>query len=197
METIVEILKYLAPVLGGLAAITGAIAKYFHDGRIRPRRDLKARYLGIKAFFEDGGINVHPFLMECAFAAAIGHARLSAEDIPLVLRQKNPSSFISAYLSIRHYLAPNSNESRFELRGLAARPRLRNLAKYLGLGSYIVLVAASMWLLYRSVEVAAAGAWSQFGGYLVLTFFFAALAAYCLIQASHLHWAVKLFDAQI
>lgn len=191
MDQLISGLKYIAAFL---AAIVATI-KLFTGLRLHSRH-LENRHRRIKAFFDEGGADRHPLLVESAFGAAMGHDKFDAQEVPLLLRQEKPTAFMATYLRVRNYLSPDSEGVRFELRGLAAKPVWRRTAIGLGLLLYGLFVWASVWLLYASTQMVIDEAWSKFFSIISLSAFFAAFAAYCLIQASHVHWAVKLFDTQ-
>lgn len=192
VDQLISILKYIAAALAALVAAIKLFA-----GLERHPRHLENRHRRIKEFFDEGGVDRHPLLIESGFGAAMGHDKFDAQEIPLFLRQKKPTAFMSSYLRVRNYLSPNSDGLLcFELHGLAAKPALRRIAIGLGFILYVLFVFISMWLLYLSTQVAVVEAWSRFITIILLSIFFAGFGAYCLIQASHLHWAVKLFDEQ-
>lgn len=193
MDQIVDLLKYVTAVL---AVIAPAFRVFQNRGR-DSARELEERDERIKAFYEAGGSELSPLRMESAFGAAMGHIRLNAQEIPLILRQRRPTSFMASYLRVRDYIAPGHDGCRFELRSIAARPRLRQTLCGAGFVLYALFGFASVWLLfYLAPKLALSRAWIQFGLTLVLSVIFAITGGYILYAASHLHWAKKLFDDQ-
>jgi hypothetical protein len=91
MPEIVEMLKFVS----GSIAVLAPVIKLFFGKRPDRGRELEERSARIKAFYEEGGLDLQPLRMESAFAAAMGHSRLDAREIPLLLRQKKPTSFIT------------------------------------------------------------------------------------------------------
>ena len=193
MDQIVDALKYVSAVL----AVVAPAFKVFRSRGRDSARELEERDGRIKAFFEAGGSELNPLRMESAFGAALGHTRLSAQEIPLILRQRKPTSFMASYLSVRDYLAPSPDGQRFELRSIAAHPRLRQALSVAGFILYVLFALASVWsLFYLAPKLAVSHAWTQFGLTIVLAAMFAFMGGYILFATSHLHWAKKLFESQ-
>lgn len=193
LDILIVILKYIS---GILIVIAPAIKLYLGKNRDH-HRQLEDRYRRIKLFLEEGGTDQHPLLVESAFGSAMGHTKFDASEISLILRQKEPTSFMSTYLRVREYISPNQERSRFELRTLAAKALLRNILIWIGIILYASFCGSSLWLLFfLSPKLALAQSWSNFIGTVSLAIFFGAAAAYCLYEASRLHWAFKLFDTQ-
>ncbi len=193
MDQLIEALKYLSAGL----AVLAPLFKLFPGRDIRRPKELEERYARIKSFFDDGGAERHALLVEAAFAAAVGHTKLNAVEIPLVLRQKQPTHFMDMYVRARGYLAPSEDGSQFELKSVAALAGLRGALVALGLGAYVLLVFAAVWLtFYFAPKMALAQSWGNFAGSLSIALLFSCAGAYCLIGASHLHWAAKLHSWQ-
>jgi hypothetical protein len=194
MDQFIDLLKHAGTAL----AVLTPVFKLFPGAGRDNVHHLEERHKCFKTFFDQGGAEQHPLLVESAFGAALGHTKLDAREIPLILRQPKPTAFINSYLRVRSYLAPNKDGSRFELQSLAARPFLRKIFITVGIVAYGLFFLTAIWmLLYLSPKLAMQQAWSQLTGSLVLSVFFAATAGYCLIEASRPYWAAKLFERQV
>lgn len=193
MDQLIEVLKYLSAAL----AILAPLFRLFPGRSIQRPKELEDRYQRIKNFFDEGGYERHPLLVEASFAAAVGHTKLNAVEIPLVLRQQRPTQFINSYVRVRDHLAPTEDGSKFELRAIAAKPRLRKSLVVLGLISYVTFMLAAVWLtFYAAPKLALVQSWSNLIAALFLALLFVAAGAYCLVGASRLHWAKKLEASQ-
>ncbi len=193
MAQIVDALKYVSAVVAVIAPAFKVLRSRGRD----PARELEERDRRIEAFFEAGGSELSPLRMESAFGAAVGHTRLNAQEIPLILKQRKPTSFMASYLGVRDYLAPTLDGRRFELRSIAARPRLRQTLSVAGFFLYGLFGFASVWLLfYLAPKLAASHSWMQFSLTIVLAPIFAFTGGYILLVASRPHWAKRLFDSQ-
>lgn len=69
MNNMINALKFISSAL----AVIGPLIKAFQPRSGEQRKQLKERYLGIKAFFEEGGINRPALLVEASFGSSIGH----------------------------------------------------------------------------------------------------------------------------
>lgn len=190
MDQLVEVLKYISAILVVLAPLL----KLFpgRTGQRQPR-EFEERYQRIQAFFEAGGVERHPFLVEAAFAAAVGHSKLNAIEIPLVLRQPRPTQFMNTYVRVRDYLAPTQDGLRFELRSIASLTRLRKILVGVGVLMYLVFMLAAVWLAFHAApKLILSQSWSSLVGAFSFAALFAAAAAWCLVGASRLHWAARL-----
>lgn len=193
-DQFIELLKNSGTVVAVLAPIFKLLAG---SGKYDTNQ-LDERYKRFKAFFENGGVAQHPILMESAFGAAIGHTKLDAKEIPLVLLQKKPTAFINTYLRVRSYLAPNELGTEFELKSIAANPLVRKAFVWGGVSLYVLFLGAASWmLLYLAPQLANKHNWSELFWSLVLAGMFAAFAIYCLVEASRPHWARELYTKQI
>jgi hypothetical protein len=193
MDQLVEVLKYVSALL----AVLAPLLKLFPGFTAKRPQELEEQYKRVKTFFDEGGAERHPLLVEMSFAAAVGHRKLNAVEIPLLLRQKKPSQFIDAYASVRDYLAPTKNGERFELRSIAAKDWLRKLLVAVGVALYAVFAVAVLWLLfYQAPKLALSQSWAALLAVISCALLFIAAAAYCLVAGSRLHWAKQLEASQ-
>lgn len=90
LTNLTEIVKLVGLVVGVIAA---AIKLFKESGSRRPHA-LEERHRRIKTFFEEGGVDQHPLLVETGFAAAVGHSKLNAVEIRSMLHQRKPLGFL-------------------------------------------------------------------------------------------------------
>jgi hypothetical protein len=193
MDHMTNALKFI----GSALAIIVPLFKAFRARSGEPRKELEERYLRIKAFFDEGGINRPAFLMEASFGAAIGHLQLSALEIPLILRQREPTQFLPQYLRVRGYVAPANDGARFELRSLAAHSGIRRAFIVLGISLYFFLAFTAIWLVFHlTPKAAAADSWGSVLGSLCLGAILGTSGVFFLRDASRLYWAAKLASTQ-
>jgi hypothetical protein len=193
MDQLVELLKYLSAVL----AVLAPAFKLLLGTRAEKTQQLEDRHRRMKTFFEEGGTERHALLIESSFAAAVGHAKLTAAEVPMILRQRTPTQFMATYVQVRDYIGPNEDGSTFVLKSLAAVPSLRRILVALGVLSYVALLGSAVWLLfYLAPKLALAQSWANSIAMLVAALVFAAVGAWCLVGASHLVWASKLQASQ-
>lgn len=193
MEQLIELLKYLSAAL----AVLAPLFKIFPGRSSEGKKKLEERHSRIKAFFDEGGTERHAFLVESAFGAAMGHTKLSAVEIPIILRQKKPTQFMGIYLRVRVYLAPDKTGTTLELQSIAKHAHLRKTLVFLGFIVYVVLVCTAVWLLfYLAPRQISAQSWGNLLGTVSVAVLFSSAAAYCLMEASRLHWAAGLHSTQ-
>lgn len=189
----IEVLKYLSSIV----AVLAPLPKVFLPRGSERKRKLQDRDRLITKFYDEGGVELPPFRREAALGAALGHTRLTASEIPLILSQKNPTSFIASYLKARGNLSPSSDGSKFELRSVAAKPCLRRVLQTLGVLLYFLLAISALWLLFSvAPKVALTGDWSRLAKTLMLAFLVAFAAIVLLIESAGLYWAAKLYAEQ-
>lgn len=97
-QYIVDIFKELGAIVG--IAVTAAW-KLWSFERTSKQNMLEKRADRLQKFFQDGGLEQHPILLEARFGAALGHLNLSATEIPLLLKQTNPTQFLQRYLHVK------------------------------------------------------------------------------------------------
>ena len=195
MDAWIEILKALAG-LGG-AAITAA-KLFFSGGEASRDRKFDERRERVKAFLAAYDERAHPILIEASFAAAMGHTKISAFELPILLRQRKPTQFIDLYAKVQDYLQPNECGTELELRSLAARAWLRNLLTWGGLAVYFAMaISTAVFGLYVLPDAVQASDWAKALSAMFNTFLFAGSALVVLIASGRLHWAAKLHDGQI
>ncbi len=198
MDPYIELLRQVAAVIAGIAAITAPIVKLFNERRtVRPQH-LEERYRSLKTFFDDGGVDRHPVLVESGFAAAVGHTRFTAAEVDLILRQRKPIQFMDVYLRSRSYVQPTDDGQQFRLHGIAKYQRVRQTVVALATVLYVLLVAPGMGLLLfklpmellsqdwvASARMATTGVLSACTGFAVLH------------MAAQLHWAALIVQKQM
>jgi len=197
MDHFIELLRHFAAVVAAIAAIATPIIKLFNERRTDRPKGLEGRYRHLKAFVEDGGVDRHPVLVESGFAAAVGHARFTAMEVALILRQRKPLQFMDVYLRSRSYVQPANDGLQFRLLGAAKHPRARRALVILATALYVVLVAPGMGLLLfklplallsedwrASAQVATTGLLCTGTGFVIL------------YLASQLHWAALIVEKQ-
>jgi hypothetical protein len=190
VELLVEVLKYVSGVLAILAPLA---KQFFGASMLRRPKELEERFERIKRFFDEGGIERHPLIVEASFAAAIGHTRLNADEIRILLRQRKPTQFIGSYVRVRDYLSPSADGMRLELQSVAAVPALRWLFIFAGVLLYAAFVGAGLWLTFWiAPQEVKARAWSGVALTLSLAVMFGGVAFFCLGGAGHLYIAKRL-----
>lgn len=193
LKLIIEVLKLLITLLGPLLLI----AKFFRGTNGKKGRGIEAQYQKIKAFFQENDSLTNPLLLEWAFGSAVGHTKFTASEIPLILKQHNPTSFMKSYMKVRDYLSPNSDSTKLELQSIAAKPKLRKAIVASGLALYIVFAGLAFWVLLYAVPILMkAGLWAQVWAAFVVISISGLLAIFFLVEASKLHWAAKLYANQ-
>jgi hypothetical protein len=187
----------IVKILTAAVAVIAPAASYLSDKLFDKRKSLASRHEKLKDFFHDGGDSQHPALRESSFAVAVGHEKIGARAIPVLLNQDEPLRFIRLYAPARSYLAINSSGTRLELVWLAKRTWVRRSLLLLGGGFYLIFVIFAVWvLLYRLPALAVAGAWMSLALNSLGALLFAAAGAWCLVTVSPLHWAKMLCDEQ-
>lgn len=192
--SIIEPLKYAS----GIFAVVAPAIKYFFGDPATKDKELKDRFDRFKTFFEEGGVELHPLLMETAFAAAVGHSKFSASEIPLLIRQKDPMSFIGSYLRVRDHLELDDTSQTLQLNFPASHPILRKAFIALGFVIYLIFVLSPLALLYfYVVDKLLAGSWkSAFSGMLA-SIFMGVFGVLSLMYAAKIRGAVMLEKIQI
>jgi hypothetical protein len=194
MEHLESILKALSVTFATLAPFI----KPLFGQRADRHRHLEDNYKRLKAFFDDGATARHAMLVEASFAAAVGHAKLSSQEIELLLRQRSPTRFMHRYMRCRDYLQPDEAGERFELRGAAARPKLRRVLIALGTVAYVLTAAPAFWTLaYVVAPMALQHGWLLTLGATAVCGMAAALGVTALIASGKLHHAAQLFEQQV
>lgn len=194
MEHLESIVKALSVMLATLAPLI----KPLFGQRADRRRHLDDNYSRLKTFFDDGATGRHAMLVEASFAAAIGHDKLSVQEIELLLRQKSPTRFIRRYMRCRDYLQPDEAGDSFELRGVAARPRLRRALITLGTVFYVVSAGPAFWTMaYVVAPTASQHGWLVTLGATAVCGMAVALGVVALIASGKLHHAARLFEQQV
>lgn len=193
-------MQHLEAIVKALSVILVTLApwiKPLFDRRADRARHHDEHYKRLKAFFDDGGTARHPMLVEASFAAVVGHAKLSSQEVELLLRQRRPTAFMATYMRCRDYIGPNGLGDRFELRGPAARPTLRKTLVTLGKLAYIVFAGTAFWtLVYVVAPHALQHGWSALAAAAVCAMG-VMLGVVALLGSSKLHHASKLFKQQV
>ena len=145
MDQLIDLLKQAALLLGVVAP-----GLKFLLGSRGSAKSLEDRYSRIERFFQ-GAHELPGLRMEAAFGAVLGHLKLSAIEIPLLLRQREPTQFIERYLQVRHYLGAKVDGESFVLRSAAARPVWRNTVRAVSFAFYILFAAVAGWLVIFGV----------------------------------------------
>lgn len=183
--------------LSGLLAVLVPLLKSFLGRSPERSNELDDRFQRVKKFFDEGGVERHPLLVEASFASAVGHAKLDAREIRLVLRQPRPTRFIAAYVRVRDYLAPTKDGKKFELQALASHERLRKALVVAGVVLYVLFGFTAVGLtMYVAPRQALAQSWGHLTLALASAPLFVVTGALCLIGASKLHWAKELESKQ-
>jgi hypothetical protein len=180
-----------------VVVVLAPAAGHFSERLLGRQKLIERRLANLQNFFGAGGELQHPALREASFAVAVGHDRIGAKAIPLLLRQHEPSRFIRLYVRARAYLVPSEDGTKFNLDGLAKHASIRRTLFGLGFAAYLSLVFMAMYLvLFRMPSALSAGAWKPAAADGLLAVVFAGAGLWSLTNASHLHWAKQLFDRQ-
>ena len=192
MEQLVEVLKQVALVMAVAASAVKLLL-----GWALPPKNLEERYSRVERFFQCGGLELPPLLMEAALGAALGHLKLSAAEIPLILKQSEPTRFLERYLQIQQYLGPNAGRTAFVLRSTAASPFWRNLVRLVSVVVYVVFAAVAGWLgLFGIPILLAKASWFPAAGAGALCLLFALAAWFSIIEGRRVTWAIQLQASQ-
>ncbi|MDX1253563.1 MAG: hypothetical protein IDH49_15185 [Gammaproteobacteria bacterium] len=189
MDQFVEVLKIAA----GIASVLLGAVKLFRETTPFKRSFVEERAARVKDFFEEGGVNRHPFLVESSFGAILGHLKLSTDEIAYLLRHRHPTAFITQYLEARPFLQLQGREGP-----LLPRWQVRtNCRRFLFQGMYfllyVVFAGPTAWLLLSGApSFIASSAWAKLAGALILTLFMGAIAAFCIIESRRIGVAYKL-----
>lgn len=193
MDQYIELLKLFA---GILSVVIPAITLWFSQ-RTPRQRELEDRARRLQTFFHDGGVDLPPILMEATFGGALGHLKLNANEIPIVLRQKAPTQFLQKYLDVREYLEPSEDGSRLVLKSIAASSSGNLVFRWVALFFYSIFAMSAMWLLFEHIPVLVSkSSWMQAFGTLMLILLFAGMAWHFLIMARRVSWALQLYRTQ-
>lgn len=173
------------------------ISKFLLGTRSSPK-SLEDRYSRIERFFELGAHELPGLRMEAAFGAVLGHLKLSAIEIPLLLRQREPTRFIERYLQVRHYLGPKVDGASFELRSAAVRPAWRNIVRAVSFACYVLFAGVAGWLVIFGVPALLdQSQWLRAAGALALATLFACAAWLSIIEGRRISWAIQLHRTQV
>jgi hypothetical protein len=184
-------------LLTGGVALLAPVAGKLSERVLNSRRSLGERHEGLKRFFLEGGEEQHPLLRESAFAVAMGHEKVSSSVIPLLLKQRDPLRFTRLYVASRDYLAPNADGTRFELIWLAKHSAVRRTLFGVGIAGYLLFVFFALWVaLFQLPAVVAIGSWKQVVVSAMSAIISALAGVWCLVNASPLLWAKRLYDRQ-
>jgi len=193
MEQLIELLKQAALVIG----VVAPGVKLLFGWAMAPK-NLEDRYSRVERFFHCGGPELSPLLMESAFGSALGHLRLTAIEIPLVLKQREPTRFMERYLQVQQYIGPNADGTAFVLRSAAASHIWCNVVRLLSLGLYVAFAAAAGWLgLFGAPSLLAAAKWLPAIGATLLSVLFAVAAWLSIVEGRRITWAIGLHASQV
>ncbi|WP_146749414.1 hypothetical protein [Paracidovorax anthurii] len=192
MDTLIDALKSVVAVI----AVAAPVFKH-----VPLRRDqapsLAEQHVKLKQFFDEGGTDRHPMLVESAFSAAMDHQKLDAAEIRFMVRQPNPSRFIKSYLRVRGYININPEGTGLDLKSPASNPKLRKLFSWVGLSAYFVLACSAFWLLcYETPLLLLHGDWVKSINTAVVAFAFGATGLFLLYESSRLQTAAQLHERQ-
>lgn len=195
MDDLIELLKALAPI-AGVALAAGKML--FPEGDGRESRKFEERRDRIKEFLSAYDERAHPFVIEASFAAAIGHSKISAIELPILLRQRKPTEFIAVYANVQDYLASNAEGTQLQLRSLASNKWVRRPLVIMGVLLYLFMAGAACFFgLYVLPDAFATRSWSKGFSSMFYPTVFAATAWYILAGSSRLQWAAKLHRDQV
>ena len=140
----------------------------------RRGRALERRYLALKALLDEGVEKLHPLLLEAGIAAALGHSRLSAKAIRLLLCQESPLQAMDRYLRGTGYVTLARDGSHFEPTLMTRTSSIRKTSAVGAFLLYMVFAMAALWLLmYLMPELLQSGKWAA----ALLTLMYAGLSA--------------------
>jgi hypothetical protein len=192
MEYFIQILKQIVLVIG----VAAPAIKIIFSWASFPK-NLEERYSRIARFFQCDGLNLPPLLMEAALGAALGHLKLSATEIPLVLKQREPTRFLDRYLQVQQYLAPNVSGTAFILRSIAASLFWRNFVRICLTIFFVPFALGSSWLAFFSIPMLMTKeSWFQAVGAGALCIVFAVAAWVFFVESRRITWAVQLQASQ-
>jgi len=193
MNELIEILRKTVVILGVLAPILKLIIN-----RTNSLKNLNDQLSRVERFFHSGGTDLPPLLMEHAMGAAMGHLKLSAQEIPLILKQREPTQFIERYLQVKSYLRPDVASAKFVLKSAASSSLWGGIVRWLLFFLYGVFAGTSMWiLLYRLPSLISSFDWLNTIFSFLISLIFGASAWFFLIEGRRITWALQLHASQI
>lgn len=193
MEQYIDLLKQV----GGILAVAIPATKLWFSRRAPRTKELEGRADRLQKFFDNGGLEQHPIMLEARFGAALGHLNLSAKEIKLLLQQASPTQFLLRYLHVKQYIEPAANGSIFILKSLAASRFLSRVMQIAMFLVYVLYAGAAVWILLQELPVLiTTAAWLKALGAVVFSFFSALGAWYCLIEGRRISWAIQLQKTQ-
>lgn len=190
----IDLLKGFGVLIGGFVTFS----KYFSGTKSVSKSDeIKFRYERLRVFLSDGGANQQSLLVEQGFGAAMGHTKLTAPEIKVILNKDSPSNFIESYLKARNYIKLNNAGDGFELTSIASKPIRRALSVWAGVLFYALFLIAAVWLLFSVIPLFVKVE-NYFGilESLVMTVYFVVLAIFSLKWAGRINSAVKLIEGE-
>lgn len=198
MDLYIEVLRQAAAIVAAIAAVVAPIVKVFNERRATRPKHLEERYRGLKSFFDDGGVDRHPVLVESGFAAAVGHTRFNATEIALILKQRKPLQFMDVYLRSRSYVQPTEDGQQFRLLGIARHKRVRQMLVILATVLYIGLVAPGVGLLLFKLPTELLTQEWLASAHVATTAVLGACTGFAVLHmAAQLHWAVLIVEKQV
>ena len=187
MQSLDEILK----IFGAVVALLIPFLKPSTGPLIGRHKKLEERHRRLRQFFDEGGTRRPALLVESSFGAALGHLKLTATEISILLRQSRPTVFIATYLRVRGHLIIDATGTKFVLRGVAACTWGRRTLVALGLVVYAFFFLAAGWVaFYLAPPYFKQGDWGNVAACLLLVAFLVYIAGYALVLSSRLYWAV-------
>lgn len=178
-----------------IALLTASKSYLRGQGNWRPHRDQHEQ---LTTFFKAGGIHQHPILVEHSFGAVMGHTKLGASEIALLLRQTDPTNFIRSYMRVRTHLRPASSLDCFELSGTARHQALRISLTILGIIIYVIAaLPAAYALLTKLPDEILHRSWPAALSTVVACGILGVFAIIVIYETGRLNGAKKLFDSQV
>lgn len=192
MNEFMELLKQIALIFGVVAPAAKLLL-----GWAGSPKNLEERYSRIERFFSQGGEELTPLLREAAMGAALGHLKLSAVEIAISIKEREPTRFIERYLQVRPYLSPNVEGTMFVLKSAAASPFWRNVVRSVSFFFYATFAASAGWLaLFGVPELLVSSKWLPAVGGSVLSILFGWAAWLSIVEGRRITWAIQLHAAQ-
>jgi hypothetical protein len=154
---------------------------------------LNERSERTRKFMDEGGSNLHPFIMENSFAAIVGHIKLSANEITAILQQSEPNTFMKDYLDARPYAKIESTQSVNQLVLQPKYSAVRWMIKFFCMALYSVFsLSAFSFLLYLIPKTLSSGDIGKSIASILAVIFFGGGAAFFLWEGRRITISERL-----
>lgn len=180
--------------LKALGVVVVTVIGYFKRHLLDRRgRTLERRYLAFKALLQEGVEKLHPLLLEAGMASALGHSRLNAKAIRLLLCQDSPLQSMERYLRGSGYVMLAPDGSHFESTVVIRKTWIRRTLATGVFLVYVVFAISALWLLmYGMPQLMQGGKWGAALVMLMYTVLLGFFAVVVLREGSNMQQALAL-----